>query len=78
MDEGWFLSLASGINDNGWIVGNAINRFTGDQHAFLLTPIPEPGILTLLFTGMGLLVVISRRRNLKSCLPGQAEQANAV
>lgn len=62
VNEGWFLSLASGINDNGWIVGDAINQFTGDQHAFLLTPIPEPGIYILLFTGLGLLVVISRPR----------------
>jgi uncharacterized protein (TIGR03437 family) len=42
-DTGWILSLASGINDSGQIVGNgAIN---GVSHAFLLTP-TDPMLLT--------------------------------
>ena len=44
------LTYAYGINDNGWIVGQAAapdNTF----HAFLMTPVPEPA--TLLFLALG-------------------------
>ncbi len=36
----WFLQQVSGINDRGQIVGQGINRATGQNHAFLLNPIP--------------------------------------
>ena len=40
---GWTLEEATGINDNGWIVGYGINP-SGVQDAFLLTPVPRlPG-----------------------------------
>jgi probable HAF family extracellular repeat protein len=37
--SGWFLQQVSGINDRGQIVGQGINRATGQNHAFLLNPI---------------------------------------
>ena len=60
--EGWVLDNAIGINDNGWIVGNAHNSITGLDHAFLLTPVPEPETYALFMAGLGLLVFIARRR----------------
>ncbi|SFH34435.1 probable extracellular repeat, HAF family [Nitrosospira sp. Nsp14] len=39
VNAGWMLSVANGINDNGWIVGNAHNSKSGLDHAFLLAPI---------------------------------------
>jgi len=35
---GWVLKSANGINDNGWIVGEAINTNGGSSHAFQLVP----------------------------------------
>ena len=42
-DSGWSLSDATGINDNGQIVGDGLNP-NGQDDAFLLTPVyvPEP------------------------------------
>ncbi|WP_256209002.1 FxDxF family PEP-CTERM protein [Nitrosospira sp. Nsp14] len=54
--------MASDINDNGWIVGNAHNSKTGVDHAFLLAPIPEPETYAMLLAGLGLLGFIARRR----------------
>lgn len=36
---GWILENATGINDHGWIVGDAYNSRTGQYRAFLLTPL---------------------------------------
>jgi probable HAF family extracellular repeat protein len=44
---GWDLRYAYSINDSGQIVGQGINS-SGEQHAFLLTPIPEPATICLL------------------------------
>ena len=45
-DSGWLrLNRATDINDLGQIVGTGI--INGEQHAFLLTPIPEPISLVL-------------------------------
>lgn len=52
VDAGWVLFQAIAINDNGWIVGSASNRFTHEEHAFLLTPVPEPGTLALVALGI--------------------------
>ena len=38
VNQGWNLTKATDINDNGWIVGTAVNNQTNVNHAFLLTP----------------------------------------
>ena len=60
--SGWTLSDATAINDNGWIAGYGLNP-TGQEHAFLLTPIPEPSAFVLLsINAISLLALASRRR----------------
>jgi probable HAF family extracellular repeat protein len=60
--SGWTLREAYAINDNGWIVGDGINA-SGQPHAFLLTPIPEPSTLALLGIGaIGLLGYAWRKK----------------
>jgi probable HAF family extracellular repeat protein len=43
------LTLARGINEQGWIVGNAM--VSGITHAVLLTPVPEPTSAVLWLLG---------------------------
>lgn len=56
---------AYGINDQGWIIGEAYTN-SGDEHGFLLKPVsavPEPTTSALGFGAIaGLLVLIRRRR----------------
>jgi probable HAF family extracellular repeat protein len=59
---GWTLTEANAINDNGWIVGTGKNA-SGQSHAFLLTPVPEPSTFVLFAVGsVGLLLGAWRRR----------------
>jgi hypothetical protein len=44
--SGWALGAGGAINDAGQIVGSGF--FGGQPHAFLLTPAPEPSLLTLI------------------------------
>lgn len=54
-DSDWTLLSANAINDAGQIVGFGGIGF--EDHAFLLTPVPEPSALTLAaLTAVGLLV----------------------
>jgi probable HAF family extracellular repeat protein len=63
-NSGWILRQASGINDNGFIVGYASNILTHEDHAFLLKPIsvPEPKIYTLIMLALGILGFTKRCR----------------
>jgi len=70
--SGWTLEGASAINDNGQIVGLGLNP-SGQYHAYLLTPTPEPSTFVLLGIGaISLLAYASRRRrklhNLRSMI----------
>jgi probable HAF family extracellular repeat protein len=56
--SGWELIDAQDINASGQIVGNGL--INGETHAFLLTPVPEPGSLTLILLGGWAMI---RRRN---------------
>ena len=59
-DSGWTLTRAYGINDNGQICG--YGSYDGRQNAFLLTPIPEPSTVAVLFAGaVGLLFGVPRK-----------------
>ena len=56
-----YIERADSINDNGQIVGRGL--VNGKQHAFLMTPIPEPSTLALLGIGsVGLVGYVWRRR----------------
>jgi len=61
LPSGVTLEVATAINDNGWIVGYTSGAYT---HAFLETPVPIPGSLLLL--GSGLLGLVGWRRVRKS------------
>ncbi len=61
---GWVLSEAYGINSNGAIVGNA--TFGQVNHAFMLTPVPEPGSFSLTLLGMiaiGCFIPLRKQKN---------------
>lgn len=58
--SGWVLRTANDINDQGWIVGNAVNARLGLQSGYLLTavslsPVPEPQTWAMLLLGLGCL-----------------------
>lgn len=65
VNAGWVLNEATGINGNGWVVGNATNNLLGVSHAFMLAPIPEPETYSMLISGLVLLGFMVRRRKLK-------------
>ena len=65
-NSGWSrLSQAFKINDNGQIVGFGYRTGSTDQHAFVITPTPEPGSLAAL--GGLLLIAGARRRSPAGC-----------
>ena len=57
---GMTLVEALSINDGGFIVGFGL--VGGAEHAFLLTPVPEPGTLALCGLGLGGLALRAWRR----------------
>lgn len=62
VSAGWVMTSATGINDNGWIVGYATNTLTGQAHSVLLTPVPEPEAYLMVLAGLGLVGFVARRR----------------
>ena len=60
LEAGWVLTNAETINDSGWIIGEAYNSSLGAQHAFVLTPIPEPETYALFLVGLVLIGVLGR------------------
>ncbi len=63
---GWQLLSANGINDAGLITG--IGFVDGQQHAFLLSPVPEPASLVLAALACISLMAIARRRHARQPL----------
>lgn len=61
VDAGWVLTEANGINDQGWIVGNATNAMLGVSHGFILA-VPEPETYLMLLSGLVAIGAINRRR----------------
>lgn len=55
-NSGWLLRDAQAINDIGQIVG--FGNINGEQHAYLLTPVPEPSVIDILLP----LLLIRKRR----------------
>lgn len=60
--SGWTLTDANAINDLGQIVGYGYVVGNGGERAFLLTPIPEPSSISLLFLAFISLIAFTRRR----------------
>ena len=54
------LYEATGINDLGQIVANSYDYSANGEHAYLLTPVPEPGTWLLFGAGLLLLGVLAR------------------
>ncbi len=62
------LVWARDINNVGQIVGFGI--INGKNHAYLLTPVPEPETYAMMVAGLGLLGFMLRRRRAAARLPG--------
>ena len=56
-NSGWSLISARDINNNGWIVGTGL--YEGQERAYLLIPVPEPSLISLL--GCGAIFKLRRR-----------------
>ena len=58
---GWYLGAPTAINDRGQIVG--MGAIGGEEHAFLLSPVPEPTSLAIWGLGLaGTMLYTQRRR----------------
>jgi uncharacterized membrane protein len=58
--SGWVIDNALAISDAGHITGQG--RLNGVQHAFLLTPVPEPATCTLALAGLAGIICVGLRR----------------
>ena len=67
---GWTVTEARAINDAGWIVGAARTQ-TGNQHAVLLVPVPEPAsVAGTLFSLSSM--IIGRRIRVREATSGHS------
>jgi len=66
VSAGWILQDAKGINASGWIVGTASNSISGFEHAFLLTPVPEPETYAMMLAGLCLVGFAARHKGRRS------------
>jgi probable HAF family extracellular repeat protein len=57
------LTGAVAINDNGWITADGTDNRTGQESAFLLTPVPLPAASWLLMWGLFGLGALAHRRS---------------
>ena len=46
--SGWSISMLRGINDNGWLTGEATLSGSANSYAVLLRPVPEPASSALI------------------------------
>ncbi len=76
--SGWTMLTPTAISDDGFIVGQGRNA-SGQLHAFLLTPTPEPSTLALLgISAISLLAFACRRRRNLHNLPSMILAAMVV
>jgi probable HAF family extracellular repeat protein len=66
--DGWVLTNAYAINDDGLITG-VVTYADGDYHAFLLTPVPEPQTYVLALAGLCVIGHALRRRQRPAMRP---------
>jgi probable HAF family extracellular repeat protein len=59
-DSGWVLTSPFKINDSGQIIGAGF--FNGQERAFLATPVPLPGAVWMMASGLAGLGVVGRVR----------------
>lgn len=59
--DGWSLVAASGINDNGWIIGLASNPEGGTTPFLLAAAVTEPHAYLMLLAGLGVVALLHRR-----------------
>jgi hypothetical protein len=57
----WRITTIRGMNESGWLTGEAVPPGSTNSHAVLLRPVPEPASLTLLLTA-GAPLALSRGR----------------
>jgi hypothetical protein len=70
------LTSAPDINDEGQIVANGYTPFVG-EHAFLLTPVPEPSTWALI--GMAFLALLGwRNRSMPKASPDTQDHGRAA
>ncbi len=60
-----YLSIASAVNEHGQIVGTGVT-YDGTEHAFLLSPVPEPSAWWLLALGLSVVLGLARRGRRRS------------
>jgi hypothetical protein len=70
--SGWTITDAQGINDSGWIAATGFNPVLngGNPEALLLTPIEVPEPSTVGILGLGVVVLLVRRKSPQRCQSG--------